>query len=53
MGFQNEHHVYVYELASARTLSPTGDPTLKTLRSVIYATGFKFYSLEMSNKTPG
>ncbi|MDS0787569.1 putative addiction module antidote protein [Proteus vulgaris] len=28
-----------------RTLSPTGNPTLKTLRNVISATGFHFSSL--------
>ena len=28
-----------------RTLSPTGNPTLKTLRNVINATGFHFSSL--------
>ncbi|MFW0697907.1 addiction module antidote protein [Pantoea sp. R13S299] len=28
-----------------RTLSPTGNPTLKTLRSVVHATGFPFSSL--------
>ncbi|QCA06187.1 putative addiction module antidote protein [Pantoea vagans] len=28
-----------------RTLSPTGNPTLKTLRSVVQATGFPFSSL--------
>lgn len=28
-----------------RTLSPAGNPTLKTLRSVVNATGFQFSSL--------
>lgn len=28
-----------------RTLSPTGNPTLKTLRSVVHATGFQFSML--------
>ncbi|WP_017348220.1 addiction module antidote protein [Pantoea sp. A4] len=28
-----------------RTLSPSGNPTLKTLRNVIHATGFQFSSL--------
>lgn len=28
-----------------RTLSPNGNPTLKTLRSVVHATGFQFSAL--------
>ncbi|MDQ4429943.1 putative addiction module antidote protein [Yokenella regensburgei] len=28
-----------------RTLSPRGNPTLKTLRSVVHATGFQFSAL--------